>query len=191
VKLHELRDLLIIKKPLVYILFYYPLLLLNGFFYYFAKFKDKSKYFEGSWYGNDTLWRTVADLNQIVSYCDKQGTIRDTLQRKRLYFCDGIISGESEGPLEPSPNITNIIVAGKDPVMVDLTITELINFDYMKIPQLRELFKFSSHKITQMTPDDLFIRSNYKEWNEKTIDQIEKTLKFKPPIGWRGHIEKT
>jgi len=26
---------------------------------------------EGSWYGNDTLWRSILDLNRIVLYVDK------------------------------------------------------------------------------------------------------------------------
>lgn len=190
VKLHELNDLFVIKKPQLRFLLYYPMVLLNGLFYYFSIFKDKTKYFSGSWYGNDTIWRTVADLNQIVAYCDKQGIIKDTLQRKRLYFCDGIISGESEGPLDPSPNKAKIIVAGTDPVMVDLTITELINFDFRKIPQLRELLKITNSKITNFSPNDLLIHSNYDRWNDKEIDQLEKILKFEPPMGWKGHIEK-
>ena len=30
------------------------------------------KYRIGSWYGNDTIWRTVVDLNHIVRYANKK-----------------------------------------------------------------------------------------------------------------------
>lgn len=49
---------------------------------------------EGSWYGNDTLWRTIIDLNNIVFFGDKEGVMHDTPQRKYLIVVDGIVSGE-------------------------------------------------------------------------------------------------
>ena len=38
-------------------------------------------YFEGSWWGNDTLWRTALDLNRILFYADKEGQIQEQPQR--------------------------------------------------------------------------------------------------------------
>lgn len=63
----------------------------------------KDPYFEGSWYGNDTIPRTITDLNKIVFYADKKGILKDNVQRKMFILVDAIIAGEKEGPLNPSP----------------------------------------------------------------------------------------
>lgn len=92
--------------------------------------------FEGSWYGNTTVWRTILDINQILFYSDKEGNICDRKQRKLLYVVDGVIAGEGEGPLEPTDRKLGLIAAGENPLTIDLVIAKLIGFDYKKIPSL-------------------------------------------------------
>lgn len=58
---------------------------------------------EGSWYGNDTLWRTILDLNRAALYADANGTLQATPQRKFLVLVDALLAGEGEGPMAPSP----------------------------------------------------------------------------------------
>jgi hypothetical protein len=53
---------------------------------------------EGSWEGNDTIWRTTLDLHDIVLHADREGRMHDTPQRRCLALVDGIIAGEGEGP---------------------------------------------------------------------------------------------
>ncbi len=36
------------------------------------------KVIDGSWEGNQTLWRTILDLNRILFFADREGKIRDT-----------------------------------------------------------------------------------------------------------------
>jgi uncharacterized protein (DUF362 family) len=74
---------------------------------------------EGSWEGNDTIWRTVLDLNQVLFYADRAGRLRDTPQRRYLALVDGIIAGEGEGPLASTPRHAGLIIAGLDPALVD------------------------------------------------------------------------
>ena len=62
--------------------------------------KDQIRY--GMWYGNDTIWRTILDLNRIINYSDKDGNIRGTKQRHIIHIGDMIVCGEKEGPLSPS-----------------------------------------------------------------------------------------
>lgn len=188
--LNELNDILIIRHNQLHTIAQSPINLLRSFFYYFSSLIDKQRYFEGSWYGNDTIWRTIGDLNQILLYANKSGKMTNEIQRKRFYICDGIISGESEGPLEPSPNYSGILLAGYDPLMIDLAIAELINFDYQKIPQIYELFNLYDRKISQYNPRDLKIISNYNKWNYKKINEIRDSITFQPTAGWKNHIEK-
>jgi hypothetical protein len=150
----------------------------------------RERYLEGSWYGNDTLWRTIADLNQIILYADKSGNFGEQVQRKMLYFCDGIISGESEGPLRPTPKKTGILLAGTDPVMIDLAIAELLNFNFQKIPQLSKILNMKKRKITKYSSNDMIISSNYNSWNGRKINEIEDVYRFLPSKGWKNYIEK-
>lgn len=53
------------------------------------------------------------DLNQILIYTKKDGTLSNKKQRIRLYFCDCIISGENDGPLDPTPKKTKILIKNK------------------------------------------------------------------------------
>ena len=112
------------------------------------------------------------------------------IQRNLFYLCDAIIMGENEGPLEPNPNYIGILIAGVDPLMIDLSIAELLNFDYKKIPQIIKLFGLRRWKITNFKPQDLTIYSNNLNWNNKKINEIDNYLMFKASKGWRNNIEK-
>lgn len=74
---------------------------------------------EGSWPGNDTLWRAIVDLSKVITYADKKGVMREKPQRRQLFIVDGIIAGEGEGPMMQQPNNIGVIVAGFNPVLID------------------------------------------------------------------------
>ncbi|MHA1197191.1 MAG: DUF362 domain-containing protein [Promethearchaeota archaeon] len=188
--LNELNDTLLIRNNFLYKIYSHVINFFRAIFYKLASLTDPLGYFEGSWYGNDTIWRTIADLNQILFYANKNGILKDNIQRKILYFCDGIISGESEGPLEPVPNPTGILIGGSNPVMIDLAITEILNFNHEKIPQIMNIFNLKEFKITDKKPSDLMIYSNFDSWNNKSINEIKDYLNFKPTKGWENYIEK-
>src|SRR5262249_46288237 len=57
----------------------------------------------GGWYGNDTIWRSVLDLNKILLYADREGVMRSERQRRFFSVVDGIIGGEGDGPLLAMP----------------------------------------------------------------------------------------
>ena len=164
--------------------------MVGAVFYVLYKKFQRDPYYEGSWWGNNTLWRTILDLNKILLYADKNGQITETPQRNRLYFVDGIISGEKEGPLLPTARKEGLILFGQDPVLIDLAIAELIGFNYKRIPSIFYAFKLTKQQITQFMPEDLLIKSNENDWNEKTINTIKHNLSFKPSDGWKGIIEK-
>lgn len=150
-----------------------------------GKRQSGEEYWEGSWYGNDTIWRTIVDLNRILFYADKNGKMSDDSQRKMFIVGDMIVSGEKEGPLEPSPIYPGVIVMGEDPVMYDRVVCSLMGFDYRDIPSLYNEALFDEYypisRVSQVA-----ICSCYDEWNEKTMDEIRDrhSLEFQPPIGW-------
>ena len=93
----------------------------------------KDTYYIGSWYGNDTIWRTICDLNHIVRYADKNGTLHDEPQRKMLNFGDMIIAGERNGPVSPLPKMLGAVVVSDDPAAFDVTLCKLMGFPFERI----------------------------------------------------------
>ena len=145
-------------------------------------------YWEGSWYGNDTIWRTIVDLNRILRYADKKGVIKTTPQRKIFIVGDMIVSGQKEGPLMPVPKDAGIIAMSNNPVQFDRVICSLMGFNYRDIPSLYNE-ELSNPTFNLLEDNEYRIISNNEEWNNKTCEEIEKyySLEFEPTMGW---IEK-
>ncbi len=51
---------------------------------------------DGSWYGNDTVWRMCLDLNRILCYGRADGTLAEQPQRQVLALTDAIIFVSSQ-----------------------------------------------------------------------------------------------
>ena len=142
-------------------------------------------YFEGSWWGNDTLWRTALDLNRILFCADHEGRLKETEQRRVLALVDGIVAGAGEGPLEPTPRLCGLIVAGENPAAVDAACAHLMGFDPQKIPLIREALKAPLFA----TDEGIEVRSNENRWARLMEISRSETLNFQPAKGWEGHIE--
>lgn len=72
-------------------------------FYVLGSVISRDKVRIGGWYGNDTIWRTILDLNTIINYGDKNGNICDEKQRKMLILGDMIICGQKMDQLSHHP----------------------------------------------------------------------------------------
>ena len=144
------------------------------------------KYWEGSWSGNDTIWRTIVDLNKILIYADKNGIMRETEQRKVFTVADMIISGELTGPLEPSPVNTSMIICGDSPVLIDKTICSIMGFDYNDIPTLAYDEYYETDKFYISASDKPIVVSNSEHYEGKDLKKIfdEKIFRFSPAYGW-------
>lgn len=148
-------------------------------------------YSEGSWHGNRTISRTITDINKIIYFADKNGTMRDSPCREILIVADMIVSGEKEGPVAPSPKEVGIIAAGLNPVCFDETIATIMGMDIEKIPTLQSVRK-SKSKYRLIEPScQPIISSNDAEFNGKRLYELNKTalLNFIPTDGWKGHVE--
>lgn len=151
---------------------------------------NKDTFSEGSWWGNDTIWRTVCDLNRLLIYADKTGVLKDTVQRKLITFCDMIISGENEGPLEATPKDTGVLVGGYNPLVMDTAIATIMGFDYKKIPNIYKAYDIEKYPISNVKLNDINIISNNKKWcGGVNKIKYKDTMKYNPTKGWLGHIE--
>jgi len=146
-------------------------------------------FFEGSWYGNDTLWRTVLDLNRLLVYADKDGKMTESPQRKCMTIVDAIIAGEGEGPMEPDSRALGILVGGLNPVAVDTVLATMIGFDYKKIPLIANGFVLRDWPLIDINPMSIEICSKNFQFSSLKVGIPINEINFKAPSGWLGHVE--
>ncbi len=141
----------------------------------------------GSWYGNQTVWRMIYDLNLLVRSVDPEGRLQP--RPVRDYFCivDGIVSGEGNGPLEPLPKHTDCLVFGSDPFAIDTALAWFMGFDPARIPVLSERGQFADPEWGRFGTREL-----RAELDGRDVAVVESGLNFEfaPPPGWKGHIER-
>ena len=112
----------------------------------------------GNWYGNQTTWRMCGDLNRCLYYSDRDGLHLDAPAPVRtvLTIIDGVLAGEGEGPLAPSDVPLGAVIAGTDPIAVDLVAVRLMGFDEQKLAKLRGPMEDEGPRITAVrTPADV------------------------------------
>ncbi len=157
--------------------------------YSLVKYFASDPYLEGSWYGNDTLWRTVLDLNRLIIYADKDGVMTEIPQRKFLNIVDAIVAGEGEGPMEPDARPLGILIGGANPVAVDAVLATLVGFDYKKIPLINNAFNIQKWPLVDFKPEEIEIHATDNKFKFLKLGNPFKDFCFKPPKGWYGHIE--
>lgn len=136
---------------------------------------------EGNWHGNDTIWRTILDLNRILLYSDSAGKLQETTQRRYLSIVDGWIGMEGEGPMDGVPVRGGLIVGGLNPVAVDWVSAYLMGMEPTAIPQIREAFNLEALPLTSFHSEEIEIfGENWRSTN----------LNFTPSRGWKNHIER-
>jgi len=91
-----------------------------------------------SWYGNDTCWRMVFDLNKVAVYGKKDGTISKEPQRVLYSLCDGIIGGQGNGPLQPTPLPLGMVSFTNNAELMDVAYGFLLKLKHEKIPLLKK-----------------------------------------------------
>jgi hypothetical protein len=156
--------------------------------------ETKNKIRSGNWYGNDTLWRTILDINKLLFYGNADGSLRKANpdhQKKYISLIDGIISGEGNGPEACDSLNSKIIIGGSNPVSVDCVAAKLMEFDYLKMPSIANAFKIKKLPIVDFSYGEIEVFSKTISHYNALLFEIprEKCFHFKPHFGWIGHIE--
>jgi hypothetical protein len=144
--------------------------------------------FDGSWHGNDTVWRMVLDLNLLLFLADRDGFMTRQRQRRIFSIVDGIIAGEAEGPMAPDPKPIGVLTAGSNSLLMDTFHAGLMGFEYRRIPLIREAYR--RKELTTYSPDEIRVIPTGK--SEVAIDAFlqREQYDFVPPRGWSGRIER-
>ncbi len=137
----------------------------------------------GGWYGNDTLWRTLVDLNRVLFF-GRPGGQFSTERRNYLSIVDGIIGGDGNGPVKPTTKPAGVVGASLDPIALDAVLTLAMGFDPARVRLIQgaALSKpplWIGHSNLEL----IEVRSNLTSWRELN-------LHFMEPLGWEGYLRR-
>ena len=145
---------------------------------------------EGSWSGNDTIWRTCLDLNRILLYGRIDGTLADEAQREVISIVDAVIAGQGDGPLAPQPHPLGLLIAGASSPAVDWVGAHLLGYDPQRIPIAREAFGAFRYPLTTFGWQDI---STVGDLGHGGADALAGSIvpPAEYPQGWRDAVAQT
>lgn len=141
----------------------------------------------GAWHGNDTAWRMVLDLVQIMQYGDSAGALQRSVQRRHLALIDGIVGGEGNGPLAPSPVDCGTLIFSDDLVLADRVAWRLMGYRPEALPLLQ---------VSNMQPRQHSLVDGEPRLSYNGLPIVEEKLSpvlsrpFAVPRGWRSHLSR-
>lgn len=110
-------------------------------------------------FNNDIFWRSVGDLNRIIIYADRNGSLRPNPQRKILQLIDGIEGAEKGNILEYGGKLYagKTLVAGTDPLATDAVACRIMGYDFRVIPSIEKNGLSREYPIGTCNPENICI----------------------------------
>jgi hypothetical protein len=134
----------------------------------------------------------VLDINRAFFYfdCEREAIADEVVPiRKYLAVVDGLIVGEKESPLAPSPRACGLMLGGFNPVAVDSVGTAMLGFDVRKIPQIDKAFQMQVLPLVRFGKADIAVRGFPGVRSIRDIYRRRAYVKCRPSRGMVGHIE--
>jgi uncharacterized protein (DUF362 family) len=145
--------------------------------------------FDGSWYGNDTVWRMSLDLQRILAYGNLEGKLEAEKRRKVLNITDAIIGGEGDGPLSPTPVSSGFVTASLNSAAAEWVHARLMGFDPERIPIVHHAFDRFPHPLAEFEPESIEVLVNSRATSIECLGPFHDRC-FQPSAGWAGRIER-
>jgi len=140
---------------------------------------------DGSWSGNDTVWRTCLDLNRILLYGRSDGTMSDEVQRRVVHIADAVVAGQGNGPLAPDPLGLGILMGGNNAAAVDWTGAHLLALNPEMVPLTRHAFDQFRWPITNSSSGNVNVVGDLGEGLPlSVVEKIRQPVNH--PLGWRA-----
>lgn len=133
------------------------------------------------WFGNDTTWRMVMDLNQVVHFGTADGRLAPWPQRAFYSLSDGIIGGQGDGPLFPDPLPLGVVGFSNCSATHDFCMAQLMGMQVEGIPLLNAAMKLTQDSDTAITLNGVPV--------DNAALQDHSITALMPP-GWEGYDER-
>ena len=146
---------------------------------------------EGSWSGNDTIWRTCLDLNRVLLYGRTDGTLANERQRRVVHIVDAIVGGHGDGPLRAEPLPMGLVVAGESAAAVDLVGCLLLGYDPARIPIVSHAFDRFPWPLTDFTSSEVQVSGAFGQGPAaELVDAAGGATEIHYPAGWRDAVAR-
>ena len=92
--------------------------------------------------------------------------------------------------MNPDPVAAGVVLAGTDPVAVDLVCAVLMGFDPDRLPIVRGAFQSRGWPLTYVDRERINVLSDRASWNAPVMElNSESLFQFRPHFGWQGYLE--
>ncbi|MEO6445865.1 MAG: DUF362 domain-containing protein [Gemmatimonadaceae bacterium] len=146
---------------------------------------------EGSWSGNDTIWRTCLDLNRLLLYGRTDGTLANDVQRRVIHIVDAVVAGHGDGPLRPEPLPMGLIAAGESAAAVDLVGSLLLGYDPARIPIVSHAFDDFPWPLTSFSATDVEVRGALGDGPAaELVEAAYGDTEMRYPAGWLDAVRE-
>ena len=144
---------------------------------------------EGSWHGNDTVWRMSLDLQRLLRYGRSDGRLADAPQRLIVSVTDAVVAGQGEGPLAPSPCPLGLVTVATSAAAAEWVHAELMGFDPQRIPIVVHAFDPFRYPLAGFRPEAIGVQAGGARL---TPADAGRTLgaRLVAPRGWQGACER-
>lgn len=141
---------------------------------------------EGSWWGNDTIWRTALDLNRIILYGQADATFSEHPARLVVHIADAVVAGQGDGPLAPDALPLGLLLGSANAAAMDWVGAYLLGYDPARISIAREAFGKFRWPLTSFAHEGVRLCG---ELGEGAADELLGTraplFRVTHPAGWR------
>jgi hypothetical protein len=149
---------------------------------------------DGSWSGNDTIWRTCLDLNRILLYGRSDGSrfngrmgngiMTGEIQRRVIHVADAVVAGQGNGPLAPQPLNLGLILGGNNAAAMDWVGAQLLAYDPRKIALACHAFDPFRWPIADFPSSDVSVTGDLGEGSPpRVLETVRQPVIH--PVGWR------
>lgn len=149
---------------------------------------DKKEGNAGIYPGNDTVWRTIADLNRIALYSDQYGALRASPRRRYLGIVDGLLAAGRD-MLNPVAVPLKTLVIGEEPVSVDAVAARVMGYDPRRIKSIALAAGVDGYALGPSDAKSIELALEGAEG----LAQVNDGRSIVPPdagaYSWKGYIE--
>ena len=142
---------------------------------------------EGSWSGNDTVWRTALDLNRVILYGRADATFADSPARLVVHIADAIVAGQGDGPLAPEALPLGLLLGAGNAAAMDWVGAYLLGYDPQRVSIARQAFGQFRWPLTTFAHEQVRVCGDLGSgFADELLGTREEPLyHVKHPAGWR------
>ncbi|HEV2801797.1 MAG TPA: DUF362 domain-containing protein [Pyrinomonadaceae bacterium] len=142
---------------------------------------------EGSWSGNDTVWRTALDLNRVILYGREDASFAESPARTVIHIADAVVAGQGDGPLAPEALPLGLLVGSWNAAAMDWAGARLLGYDPSRVSIAREAFTQFRWPLIAFGHEDVQLCGDLGEGaaDELLGARRRPLFQVKHPAGWR------